>query len=172
MQKTRCYYFRDPAFACNKREPGSGCPAIEGFNRIHAVLGTSDHCVATHGSDMCVALVALDAIVHIQGPKGARKVPLEEFHLLPGGSPELENVLQAGEIITEVELPERPFAKQSHYLKVRDRASYAFSLCSVAIALEMNAGKIQSCRLALGGVGTKPWRLPAAEKILTGNTPV
>ena len=171
MQRTRCYYFRDPAFPCNKREPGSGCPAIEGFNRIHAVLGTSDHCVATHGSDMCVALLALDAIVLLKGSDGTRKVALEDFHLVPGATPQNESVLKPGEIITEIEIPERPFAIRSHYLKVRDRASYAFSLCSVAVALEMSGGKIQSCRLALGGVATKPWRVTSAEKILTGSKP-
>lgn len=168
MQRTRCYYFRDPAMPCNKREPGSGCPAIEGFNRMHAVLGGSDNCIATHGSDMCVALVALDAVVHLEGPKGKRSVLLEEFHLLPGDTPHLESVLQQGEIITELEIPDRPFAKHSYYLKVRDRASYAFSLCSVAVALELNGETIKSCRVAFGGVATKPWRSKEAEKILTG----
>lgn len=169
MQRTRCYYFRDTAMPCNKREPGSGCPAIEGFNRMHAVLGGSDSCVATHGSDMCVALVALDAVAHLKGPKGTRKVAIEDFHLLPGQTPQHENVLEPGEIISEIELPERPFAKLSHYLKVRDRASYAFSLSSVAVAVEMASGKIKSCRVALGGVATKPWRAQEAEKLLTGN---
>ncbi len=171
MQRTRCAFFRDTAFACNKRNPGSGCAAVDGFNRMNAVLGGSDRCVATHASDMCVALVALDAIVHVRGPKGERSIPITDFHLLPGSTPDHETVLQPGEIISEVEIPASPFAKQSHYLKVRDRASYAFALCSVAVALEMSAGKIKSCRLALGGVATKPWRSPEAESILTGKEP-
>lgn len=168
MQKTRCYYFRDTAFACNKRKPGSGCPAIEGYNRMHAILGGSDACVAVHGSDMCVALAALEAIVHVSGPAGERSIAIKDFHLLPGKTPEQETVLQAGELITELEIPLTAFARQSYYLKVRDRASYAFSLSSVAVALEMNAGRIKTCRLALGGVATKPWRLLESEKMLEG----
>ena len=170
MQRTRCYYFRDPSMPCNKREPGSGCPAIEGFNRMHAVLGGSDNCIATHGSDMCVALLALDALLHLEGPDGKRTVQLEDFHLLPGDTPHVETILKPGEIITEVELPDRPFAKRSTYLKVRDRASYAFSLSSVAVALELHADIIKSCRVAFGGIATKPWRSKEAEKILTGHS--
>jgi xanthine dehydrogenase YagS FAD-binding subunit len=169
MQRTRCYYFRDTATPCNKREPASGCAAIDGFNRIHAVLGGSDHCVATHGSDMCVALLALDANVILQGPNGTRSVPIEKFHLLPGATPEKETVLHPEELIVAVEVPYKPFSKQSLYLKVRDRASYAFALSSVAVALELSGNKITSCRLALGGVATKPWRVEAAEKVLNGN---
>lgn len=169
MQRTRCYYFRDTAAACNKREPGSGCAAMDGFNRIHAVLGGSDHCVATHGSDMCVALVALDAKVLVEGPSGKRSIPIEQFHLLPGSTPEKETVLHPDEIIVAVEVPYKPFSRRSLYLKVRDRASYAFALSSVAIALELSGNKIASCRLALGGVASKPWRAEAAEKILSGN---
>lgn len=169
MQRTRCYYFRDTVAACNKREPGSGCAALDGFNRVHAVLGGSDHCVATHGSDMCVALLALDASVLVQGPNGTRSIPIEHFHLLPGNTPQKETVLQPEEIIVAVEIPYKPFSKRSLYLKVRDRASYAFALSSVALALELSGNKIASCRIALGGVATKPWRAEAAEKVLTGN---
>ncbi len=169
MQRTRCYYFRDSAFPCNKREPGSGCPAIEGYNRIHAILGGSDSCVATHGSDMCVALVALDAILHLKSASGKRSVEIKDFHLLPGKTPEKENLLAPGEIITSIELPKRAFAKNSLYLKVRDRASYAYSLSSAAVALEIKNQRIESCRVALGGVATKPWRAEEAEAVLTGN---
>lgn len=171
MQRTRCYYFRDPAYACNKKAPGSGCPAAEGQNRIHAILGGSEQCVATHGSDMCVALVALDAIVHVLGPKGSRKIPMADFHVLPGNHPEIETVLEPGELILEIELPAREFARRSHYLKVRDRASYAFALSSVAAALHVQGGVIESARLALGGVATKPWRCYDAEKVLVGKRP-
>lgn len=171
MQRTRCYYFRDTSMACNKREPGSGCPAIEGYNRIHAVLGGSPHCIATHPSDMCVALVALDAVVRTRGPRGERSIPLADFHLLPGEHPERETVLEHGELITAVELPSSPFAARSHYLKVRDRASYAFALTSAAVALEVRDGVINSARVALGGVATKPWRATDAEKALVGKSP-
>jgi xanthine dehydrogenase YagS FAD-binding subunit len=168
MQRTRCYYFRDTAMPCNKREPGSGCPAIEGINRIHAVLGVSSKCIAAHPSDMCVALTALDAVVHVQGPRGERKIPISEFHLLPGDHPEKETALEHGELITAVTLPALPFATRSTYLKVRDRASYAFALVSVAAALDVQQGIVRSARLALGGVGTKPWRAEEAERALQG----
>lgn len=168
MQRTRCYYFYDTAMPCNKREPGSGCAAIEGFNRIHAILGASEQCIATHPSDMCVALAALDAVVEVQGPNGDRQVPITEFHRLPGNTPQLDTVLQHGELITAVDLPNLSFAKRSHYLKVRDRASYAFALVSVATALDIDKGIIQAARVALGGVAHKPWRAVAAEKILVG----
>ncbi|WP_318780844.1 FAD binding domain-containing protein [Dendronalium phyllosphericum] len=137
LQRTRCYYFRDTAFPCNKRVPGSGCPAIEGYNRIHAILGGSDRCIATHPSDMAVAMVALDAVVQTRGPNGERSIPLVDFHLVPGNTPEKETVLQHGELIVAVDLPASPFAARSHYLKVRDRASYAFAMTSVAAALDM-----------------------------------
>jgi len=166
MQRTRCYYFRDTAFPCNKRVPGSGCPALEGYNRIHAILGGSDHCIATHPSDMAVAMMALDAVVQTHGPKGGRSIPIADFHLVPGNTPERETVLEHGELIVAVDLPATPFAARSHYLKVRDRASYAFALVSVATALELHNGVIHSARIALGGVGTKPWRAYEAEKAL------
>lgn len=168
MQRTRCYYFYDTAMPCNKRQPGSGCAAIEGFNRIHAILGTSEQCIATHPSDMCVALAALDAVVRVQGPKGERQIPIADFHRLPGNTPQIDTNLQHGELITAVELPNLPFAKRSHYLKVRDRASYAFALVSVATALDINQGVIRAARLAMGGVAHKPWRAVEAEKILVG----
>jgi xanthine dehydrogenase YagS FAD-binding subunit len=170
MQRTRCYYFRDTAYACNKRQPGSGCAAIDGFNRIHAVLGGSDQCIATHPSDMAVALVALDAMVHIKGRGGERKIAAGEFHLLPGNTPHLETVVQPGELITYVTIPGSPFAGRSAYVKLRDRASYEFALASAGAALELKGNRIQSARLALGGVATKPWRSPEAEKVLTGGT--
>src|SRR5438105_10274362 len=154
LQRTRCYYFYDPGFPqCNKRNPGSGCGAIEGFNRIHAILGQSDQCIATHPSDMCVALAALDAVVRVQGPKGEREIPFADFHRLPGNTPERDTNLEHDELIVAVDLPDLPFAKRSHYLKVRDRASYAFALVSVAAALDLDANKtIKAVRLALGGV--------------------
>jgi xanthine dehydrogenase YagS FAD-binding subunit len=167
LQRTRCYYFRDTASPCNKRESGTGCPAIDGFNRIHAVLGTSTHCIATHPSDMCVALAALDAIVRINGPRGERTVPVTEFHLLPEDHPERENVLEPGELITAVDLPRLPWAVRSTYVKVRDRASYAFALASAGVALDLAADRtIREARIALGGVGTKPWRARDAERVL------
>jgi xanthine dehydrogenase YagS FAD-binding subunit len=170
MQRTRCYYFRDMAYACNKRQPGSGCAAIDGFNRIHAVLGGSDQCIATHPSDMAVALVALDAVVHIKGPGGERKVAAGEFHLLPGRTPHLETVVQPGELITYVTIPGSPFAGHSAYVKLRDRASYEFALASAGAGLELRGNRIHSARLVLGGVATRPWRSPEAERVLTGAT--
>lgn len=169
MQRTRCYYFRDPEYAaCNKRKPGSGCAALEGFNRIHAVLGGSEHCVATHPSDMAVALVALDAVVHITGPRGERRVPIEEFHKLPGDTPHIETAVQNGELITYVTLPKSPFAQRSAYVKLRDRASYEFALASAAVAVDLNGSTIKTVRVALGGIATKPWRSHEAEQVLTG----
>jgi xanthine dehydrogenase YagS FAD-binding subunit len=169
LQRTRCYYFYDPAFPqCNKRNPGSGCGALEGFNRIHAILGQSDQCIATNPSDMCVALAALDAIVRVQGPKGEREIPFADFHRLPGDTPNIETNLQPDELITAVDLPRISFARRSHYLKVRDRASYAFALVSVAAALDVQDGQIKSARVALGGVAHKPWRSQKAEALLTG----
>jgi xanthine dehydrogenase YagS FAD-binding subunit len=172
MQRTRCYYFRDGISPCNKRQPGSGCAALEGFNRIHAVLGGSDQCIATHPSDMAVALVALDAIVRVRGPKGERSIPIGDFHLLPGATPERETALEHGELITAVELKRSPLTAHSHYLKVRDRASYEFALASAAVALEIKDGGIAAARMALGGVATKPWRSAEAEKALVGQKPV
>lgn len=172
LQRTRCYYFYDPAFPmCNKRAPGSGCGALEGYNRIHAILGQSDKCIAVHPSDMCVALAILDATVRVQGPKGARTIPFEDFHRSPGDTPQIETNLQPNELITAVDLGALPFAKRSHYLKVRDRASYAFALVSVAAALEIEGGKIKNVRLALGGVALKPWRAHKAEEALSGQSP-
>ncbi|MBV9848296.1 MAG: xanthine dehydrogenase family protein subunit M [Armatimonadetes bacterium] len=168
LQRTRCYYFRDTAMPCNKRQPGSGCPAIDGYNRNHAVLGTSSHCIASNPSDMNVAMAALDAVVVTRGPRGERRIPFGEFHLLPGDHPERETVLEHGELIVAVELPALPFAAHSHYLKVRDRASYAFALASAAAALDVQGGTIRQARLALGGVGTRPWRALDAEKALVG----
>ena len=158
----------DTAVPCNMRVPGPGCPAIPGFNRIHAILGASDKCIATHPSDMAVALVALDAVVNVQGPRGARQIPMMEFHRLPGDTPEIDTNLQPDELIVAVDLPASAFAKRSGYLKVRDRAQYAFALVSVAVALDIRNGKINAARLALGGVAHKPWRSLDAEKILTG----
>src|SRR6266513_1217106 len=170
LQRTRCYYFYDPAFpACNKRKPGSGCGAIDGYNRIHAILGQSEQCIATHPSDMCVALAALDATVRVRGPKGEREIPFADFHRLPGNTPERDTNLGLDELIIAVDLPAIPFAVRSHYLKVRDRASYAFALVSVAAALDLDSSKkIKAARVALGGVAHKPWRANAAEKKLTG----
>ena len=171
MQRTRCYYFYNTSMPCNKRQLGSGCAAIEGYNRIHAILGTSDKCIATHPSDMCVALAALDAVVQVSGAKGDRTIPFSEFHRLPGDTPQIDTVLQPGELITAVDLPNSPFAEKSHYLKVRDRTSYAFAVVSVASALDINNGTIRNARMALGGVAHKPWRAVAAEKILIGAKP-
>ncbi len=168
MQRTRCYYFYDEASRCNKRTPGSGCDAIGGFNRMHAILGTSEDCIAAHPSDMCVALAALDAIVHVEGRDGERTIPFEAFHCLPGDTPHLETALRPDELITSVQLPALKFAKHSRYRKVRDRASYAFALVSVAAALEIEDGKILNVRLALGGVAPKPWRAYQAESVLAG----
>lgn len=171
LQRTRCYYFTSTNMPCNKRQPGSGCAAIEGYNRIHAILGTSENCIATHPSDMCVALAALDAVVRVSGTNGDRTIPFAEFHRLPGDTPQIETALQPGELITAVDLPNSPFAERSHYLKVRDRTSYAFAIVSVASALEINNGRIQAARMALGGVAHKPWRSIEAEKILVGAQP-
>jgi xanthine dehydrogenase YagS FAD-binding subunit len=169
LQRTRCAYFYDNEGArCNKRMPGTGCDAIDGFNRIHAILGASPACVATHPSDMAVALAALDAVVHVDGPGGARTLPFAELHRLPGGHPEIETVLEAGELIVAIELPPSPTPTRSTYRKVRDRASYAFALVSVAAALEIEEGTIKDVRLALGGVAQKPWRASAAEAALRG----
>lgn len=168
MQKTRCYYYRDVKMPCNKREPGSGCPAIEGFNRIHAVLGTSKSCIATHPSDMCVALAALDARINITGPKGTRVVKAVDFHRLPGDTPHIETDLRPGEIITSVDLEKSELAKNSVYLKVRDRSTFSFALVSAAVALTKKNGKVVDVRVAMGGVATRPWRSTAAEKILKG----
>jgi len=171
LQRTRCYYFRDTATPCNKRVPGSGCPAIGGYNRILAVLGTSPNCIASHPSDMAVAMAALDAVIVTRGPGGVRRIVFTDFHLEPGDHPERENVLEPGEIITSVELPPLPYAAHSQYLKVRDRASYAFALASTAAALDISGGLVKEARIALGGVGTKPWRAFTAEKMLVGKAP-
>lgn len=168
LQRTRCYYFYDTATACNKREPGSGCPAIAGYNRIHAILGTSEHCIATHPSDMAVALAALEAVIRVTGSDGDRAIPIADFHRLPGSTPHIETELRADEIITAIDLPPNRFAGHSTYLKTRDRASYAFALVSVAAALEMDGDTIKTARIALGGVAHKPWRDPEAEALLTG----
>jgi len=168
LQRTRCVYFRDHGTACNKREPGSGCAALHGENRLHAVLGGSDHCIATHASDLAVALVALDAVVVTARAGGGRRIPLEEFHLLPGDTPERETVLEPAELIVAVEVPPLAFASRSHYLKVRDRASFEFALVSAAVAADIEDGVIRAVRIALGGVGTKPWRAREAERVLTG----
>jgi xanthine dehydrogenase YagS FAD-binding subunit len=168
LQRTRCYYFRDTAYPCNKREPGSGCPAIDGFNRIHAILGTSEHCIATHPSDMAVAMMALEAVVHIQGANGERNVPLNDFYLLPGSTPNRENVLSPGDLITYVTLPSLANGTRSHYLKLRDRASYEFALSSAAVVVSLSGNRIDRVRIALGGVGTKPWRSMEAEQALEG----
>ena len=168
LQRTRCYYFYDASVPCNKREPGSGCPARTGLNRIHAILGASEHCVATHPSDMCVALAALQARVHVEGRGGARVIEFADFHRLPGDTPERDNLLADDELITAIELPPDHLANHSHYLKIRDRASYAFALVSVAAALELQGDTIVDARLALGGVAHKPWRDRAVEAALIG----
>jgi xanthine dehydrogenase YagS FAD-binding subunit len=168
LQRTRCYYFYDIATPCNKREPGSGCSAIKGLNRIHAILGASEACIATHPSDMCVALAALDAKVHVTGPAGERTIAFSQFHRLPGNAPQRDTNLQPSEIVTAVELPARGFASNYTYLKIRDRLSYAFALVSIAAALELEGATIKEARLALGGVAHKPWRDTAAEAALRG----
>src|SRR5947209_16937432 len=170
LQRTRCYYFMDTAFPCNKRVPGSGCSAIPGYNRIHAILGASDQCIATHPSDMCVALLALDAVINVEGPNGARQIPMADFHRLPGDTPNIDTNLRPNELIVSVDLPPLAYARTSRYLKVRDRAQYAFALVSVAAALDISGGHIRTARLALGGVAHKPWRATEAEKVLTGAT--
>lgn len=168
LQRTRCYYFYDLATPCNKREPGSGCSAINGYNRIHAILGTSEQCIATHPSDMCVALAALEAEVRVTGKSGERVIPFAEFHRLPGDRPDLDNTLRPDEIITAIDLPAKGFADNFMYLKLRDRASYAFALVSVAVALELDGDTIKEARIALGGVAHKPWRKPDVEAMLVG----
>jgi xanthine dehydrogenase YagS FAD-binding subunit len=168
LQRTRCSYFYDVATPCNKREPGSGCPAMGGINRYHAILGASEHCIATHPSDMCVALAALEATVHVAGPDGERAIAFADFHRLPGDTPDIDTNLAPSEIILAVELPPQGFATNYSYLKIRDRLSYAFALVSVAAALEIEGGRIKEARLALGGVAHKPWRNPEAEAALRG----
>ena len=168
LQRTRCVYFRDTAMRCNKREPGTGCSAITGDNRRLAILGTSEHCIATNPSDMCVAMAALEARIHVQGPKGFHAVPFGEFHLLPGNTPQLETVLEPGDLITHVTLPPPVAASKQIYLKLRDRASYEFALASAAVVVTIARGNVTRARIALGGVGTKPWRSPQAEATLVG----
>jgi xanthine dehydrogenase YagS FAD-binding subunit len=169
MQRTRCYYFYDVATPCNKRHPGAGCSALHGINRIHAILGATDHCIATHPSDMCVALAALEATVHVTGPDGDRTIPFGMFHRLPDEQPERDTTLNQAEIITAVELPPGEDTTHYTYLKLRDRLSYAFALVSVAATLRMNGNRIARARLALGGVAHKPWRDPAAEDLMVGH---
>src|ERR1700682_5460829 len=168
LQRTRCMYFRNTAMACNKREPGSGCSAIEGDNRTLAILGTSSHCIATNPSDMNVALAALEATVHVQGPKGTRAIPFQDFHLVPGDTPHRETVLEPGDLVTHITLPAPHPGATSRYLKLRDRASYEFALASAAVVVEVVSARFRYVRLAMGGVGTKPWRIMAAEQALTG----
>jgi xanthine dehydrogenase YagS FAD-binding subunit len=171
LQRTRCPYFRDLAVPCNKRTPGAGCAALDGFTRSHAILGTSASCIATHPSDMCVALAALDAVIHTRSGGRERAIPFADFHTLPGDHPEVENALGQGELITHVELPASPFAAHSRYVKVRDRAAFAFALASAAVGLDIADGKIRAARIALGGVATRPWRSLEAEQILVGQQP-
>ncbi len=174
LQRTRCVYFREPSagtpggYGCNKRTPGSGCAAMDGFNRMHAVLGTSDQCIATHPSDMCVAMAALEAIVHTEGPKGKRAIAFADFHKLPGDTAQIENALEPGELVTYVELPKPVEGSKSVYLKLRDRASYEFALASCAVVAKVEHGRIGYVRVAMGGVGTKPWRSHEAEAVLLG----
>jgi xanthine dehydrogenase YagS FAD-binding subunit len=168
LQRTRCVYFRDRGTACNKREPGSGCGALHGENRLHAVLGGSDHCIATHPSDLAVALLALDAVVVTERQGGGRRIPIETFHLLPGTMPQRETMLDPGELIVAVEVPALTYGHRSHYLKVRDRASFEFALASAAVAADVENGRIRQARVALGGIATKPWRSREAERALMG----
>jgi xanthine dehydrogenase YagS FAD-binding subunit len=174
LQRTRCAYFREPSagapggYGCNKRTPGTGCAALEGFHRTHAILGTSDHCIATHPSDMCVAMAALEAVIHVEGPKGQRTIPFAEFHKLPGDTPHIENALEPGELVTYVDLPKPVEGARSVYLKLRDRASYEFALVSAAVVAKVEGGHIRYVRVAMGGVGTKPWRSHEAEAALNG----
>src|SRR5437588_4792298 len=170
LQRTRCMYFRDTAMPCNKSEPGTGCPAITGANRSLAVLGTSEHCIATNPSDMCVAMAALEATIHVQGPKRSRAIRIADFHLLPGKTPERETVLEPGDLITHVTLPPPVAGSKQVYLKLRDRASYEFALASAAVVITIAGGTVTRARIALGGVGTKPWRSPEAEAALAGQT--
>jgi xanthine dehydrogenase YagS FAD-binding subunit len=174
LQRTRCAYFREPSagapggYACNKRTPGTGCAALDGFHRTHAILGTSDHCIATHPSDMCVAMAALEGTIQVEGPKGKRTIPFAEFHKLPGDTPHIENALEPGELITYVDLPKPVAGAKSIYLKLRDRASYEFALASAAVVAKVEGGHIRYIRVAMGGVGTKPWRSHEAEAALMG----
>ena len=168
LQRTRCYYFYDTATPCNKREPGSGCPAASGVNRIHAILGASDQCIATHPSDMCVALAALGATVRVESPAGQRSIPFSEFHRLPGAAPEVDTTLRADELIVAVDIAAQDYGQHHTYLKLRDRLSYAFALVSVAAALRLDGGTVTEARLALGGVAHKPWRDEGAERLLVG----
>jgi xanthine dehydrogenase YagS FAD-binding subunit len=168
MQRTRCYYFYDSEVPCNKRNPGSGCPAINGYNRMHAILGHSDNCIAVFPSDMCVALAALEAVVNVSDANTKRSMPFEDFHRLPGKTPEVDNTLKRGEIITSIDLPSKGFSSNYSYLKIRDRNSYAFALVSVATGLELDGDTIREARIALGGVAHKPWRVKAAEDGLRG----
>lgn len=168
LQRTRCGYFRDVSTPCNKRQPGSGCPAIDGWNRMHAILGTSSSCVATHPSDLAVALVALDASILLQSGNNDRLVKLDDFYRVPGETPDRENQLKAGELITEIRVPRLPWAQRSAYLKIRDRESYEFALTSVAVALDVDANNVRDARVAVGGVGTKPWNLPKVREALIG----
>jgi len=168
LQRTRCMYFRDTAMPCNKREPGTGCAAITGSNRMLAILGTSEHCIATNPSDMCVAMAALEATIHVQGPTGSRAIPIGDFHLLPGNTPDRETVLDPGDLITHVTLPPPKAGSKQVYLKLRDRASYEFALASAAIVITLAGGNVTYARIAMGGVGTKPWRSHEAETFLVG----
>jgi xanthine dehydrogenase YagS FAD-binding subunit len=168
MQRTRCYYFYDADVPCNKRLPGSGCPAKDGYNRMHAILGSSEHCIAVFPSDMCVALAALDAQINVSGVNGDKTIPFGDFHRLPGETPEIDNTLKHGEIITSIDLPQKGFSSNYSYLKIRDRNSYAFALVSVATALELDGNAIREARIALGGVAHKPWRIKEAEDYLIG----
>ncbi len=174
LQRTRCAYFREPTagtpggYGCNKRTPGTGCAALDGYNRTHAILGTTDHCIATHPSDMCVAMAALEAVIHVEGPNGKRTIAFADFHKLPGDTPHIENALEPGELIIQVELPKPIEGARSVYLKLRDRASYEFALASAAVVAKVEGGHIRSVRVAMGGVGTKPWRSHEAEAALMG----
>jgi xanthine dehydrogenase YagS FAD-binding subunit len=176
LQRTRCAYFREPnagtpgGYGCNKRTPGTGCAALEGFNRTHAVLGTSEHCIATHPSDMCVAMAALEATILVEGPKGKRTIPFSEFHKLPGNTPNIEHALEPGELVTYVDLPKPITGAKSVYLKLRDRASYEFALASAAVVAKVEGGHIRYVRVAMGGVGTKPWRSHEAEAAVMGKS--
>ncbi|MBD0364807.1 MAG: xanthine dehydrogenase family protein subunit M [Flavisolibacter sp.] len=170
MQRTRCPYFYNTDMPCNKRQPGTGCGALKGFNRMHAIFGASEKCIAVHPSDMCVALVALDATVLVTGPKGDRRIPFQSFHRLPGDTPQKDNTLERGELIVAVEIPDNPYKEHVHYLKLRDRTSYAFALVSVAAAVDMQDDTIKDVRLGMGGVAHKPWRLTEAESFLKGKS--
>src|ERR671922_1383079 len=170
LQRTRCMYFRDTAMPCNKREPETGCPAITGANRMLAILGTSEHCIATNPSDMCIAMAALEATIHLEGANGARAIPIGDFHLLPGSTPDRETVLEPGDLVTHIILPPPVAGSKQLYLKLRDRASYEFALASAAIVITIAGGNVTRARIALGGVGTKPWRSPEAEAALVGKS--